>query len=104
MCKVDQGHLPHCFEKEKIGVFVFDLRGSSPIKKTRTTEVAGGRMVATVAPTDATTTPMAAAIAAPPKTEAARRPGPPSLTPGSSQSKCGRVQGDSDSSPSAPMR
>jgi hypothetical protein len=78
----------------------FDLRSSSPARKTATTEVAGGLMVATAAPTEATTT-------APPRTKAVRHPGPPS-TLGPAQSKCGQVQmwpgpGASDSSPSIPL-
>jgi hypothetical protein len=49
-------------------------------------------MMAIVAPTEATTAPMAATTAAPPITKVARHLGPPS-TLGPAQSRCGQVQG-----------
>jgi hypothetical protein len=73
----------------------FDLHNSccsSPARKI-TTEAAGGCMVPTVAPTEATVAPMVATTAA-----------PLSSTLGTTQFKCGRVQGASDSSPSVPLR
>jgi hypothetical protein len=80
----------------------FDLhsnRSSSPAKKITTIKVVGGLMVATTPPTEATTAPVA-----PPTTRLrlARRPGPPSSTPGPAQSRCGWVQGGFRQQPQRP--